>query len=351
MFKVIKGHTQSVNAVDITPDGKFIVSASSDMTLRLWSIKKGETLRVFEGHSGEVNAIAVTPVGKSLVSGSRDNTLKLWDLKTGDCIATLDGHSDDVNAVAITPDGQFIISGSSDCELRLWDLKTAKCLRVFKRHPACLDMDDLNKLIRASNSEFSYHDFLVNLSFANTYDENNFVFFGHADRVNTVALAPDGRFAISGSEDNTLRLWDLKTGKCLWIFGGHDGGAKFGVKTAAVTPNGRFAISGSETLRLWRLSSKKFRRMLWGILSEKPIRTFKGYEGGINAITVTPDGRYIVVTGKTGNSLQLYRLKTGECLQNLEGHSDQVNAIAVTPDGQFAVSGSEDGTIRLWDLG
>ena len=73
MFEVIKGHIESVNAVDITPDGKFIVSASSDMTLRLWSIKKGEALRVFDGHSGEVNAIAVTPDGQSLVSGSRDN--------------------------------------------------------------------------------------------------------------------------------------------------------------------------------------------------------------------------------------------------------------------------------------
>jgi WD40 repeat protein len=96
----------------------------------------GPLLRTFTGHSDGVNAVAITPDGKQAVSASYGKTLKLWDLATGSCVATLCGHSRSVNAVAITPSGKQAVSASEDNTLKLWDLATGEVLATFTRDGA-----------------------------------------------------------------------------------------------------------------------------------------------------------------------------------------------------------------------
>lgn len=350
MKQVYKGHTAGVNAVGITTDGRYIVSGGSDKTLRLWELETGQCIRVFKGHKGEVNTLAMIPDGQFFVSGSRDSTLRLWDLNAGKCLKIFKGHDDDVNTAAVTPDGKLVVSGSSDCSLRLWELQTGKCLRVFKEHPACRDMDGLNRLIRSSNYEFAYHDFLTNLAHAVNYNTETATFFGHADHVKAVAVTKNGKYIISGGDDNTLRLWDLHTGKCLWLFGGHKGGVGAAVRAAAVSPCGRYAISGGSTVQFWKISKKTVRRHLWGIVGEKCHRRFKAHEEGVNAMAVTPKGNKIVVASSWENNLKVYKLRTGKCLQTFTGHEKEINAVAVTPDSRFAVSAGKDNTLILWEM-
>ncbi|MCL1475722.1 WD40 repeat domain-containing protein, partial [Argonema antarcticum] len=116
-------------------------------------------------------------------------------------------------------------------------------------------------------------------------------FGGHSSWVNAVAVTPDGKQAISGSFDDTLKLWNLATGEELFTFGGHSSP----VTAVAVTPDGKQAISGSndDTLKLWNL-------------------------------------------------------ETGAELKTFKGHSSAVTAVAVTPDGKQAISGSNDDTLKLW---
>jgi WD40 repeat protein len=79
-------------------------------------------VRTFEGHTNSVDAVAVTPDGRFALSGSSDKTLRLWELATGACVHTFEGHTNQVIAVTVTPDGRFALSGSSDETLRLWEL-------------------------------------------------------------------------------------------------------------------------------------------------------------------------------------------------------------------------------------
>ena len=160
-------------------------------------------------------------------------------------------------------------------------------------------------------------------------------FEGHQWVVTAVAVTPDGRFAVSGSWDKTLRLWELATGGCLRTFRGHTSY----VETVAVTPDGRFAVSGSKdkALRLWELGTGAC------------LHTFEGHTNEVNTVAVTPDGRF-AVSGSDDKTLRLWELSTGACLRTFEGHTDGVNVVAVTPDGRFAVSGSKDKTLRLWEL-
>ena len=78
-----RGHTDWVDGVAVTPDGDKVISASDDLTLKVWDLKSGKELRTLRGHTDSVNGVAVTPDGGNVISASHDQTLKVWDLKSG----------------------------------------------------------------------------------------------------------------------------------------------------------------------------------------------------------------------------------------------------------------------------
>jgi len=116
----LAGHEGCVNAVAILPDGRRIVSGSTDKTLKIWLAQSGEwrAMMTLEGHTASVLAVAIHPDGR-IISASDDHTLKIWSTQTGECLATLSGHTGIVTAVAILPDG-CVVSGSDDTTLRIW---------------------------------------------------------------------------------------------------------------------------------------------------------------------------------------------------------------------------------------
>ena len=114
------GHQQAINHVQFSPDGRFIISASFDKSLRLWDGYNGKYMSVFRGHVGPVYMIAFSPDSRLLVSGSKDSTMKVWDIKTKKLMFDLPGHADEVYTVDWSPDGQKVSSGSKDRLLKIW---------------------------------------------------------------------------------------------------------------------------------------------------------------------------------------------------------------------------------------
>jgi WD40 repeat protein len=157
---------------------------------------------------------------------------------------------------------------------------------------------------------------------------------GHSRNVMAVAVTPDGRRAVSGSWDETLKVWDLEQGALLATLGDH--GLIYAV---AVTPDGRRAVSGSSdrTVKVWDLEQ--------GAL----LSTLEGHGDEVNAVAVTPDGRR-AVSGSDDRTLKVWDLEQGALLATLKSHGEWVRAVAVTPDGRRAVSGSHDWTLKVWNL-
>jgi len=115
----MEGHRDSIQAITITPDGKRVVSASSDKTLRVWDMESGVCLCTLVGHADAVTTLAITPDGMRVISGSKDFTLRLWDTTSGKCLRILEGHADEVYSLAITPDGRRVISRGG-LGMRVW---------------------------------------------------------------------------------------------------------------------------------------------------------------------------------------------------------------------------------------
>ena len=290
MRQTLRGHTSSVRAVFMTPDGKKAISGSEDKTCILWDLTTGEALQTLKGHTDFVSAVSISPDGERAISGSYDKNCILWDLTTREALQTLKGHTSYVKAVSIRPDGTMAISGSYDNTCILWDLTMGVAIQTLK---------------------------------------------GHTSFVSAVSIIPDGKMAISGSNDNTCILWDLTTGEALQTLKGHTSC----VLSVSIIPDGKIAISGSNDNTC----------ILWDLTTGEAIQTIKGHTSYGLAVCISPDGKR-AISGSEDKTCILWDLTSGDVLQNLQGHTSSVRAVSISSDGKRAISGSYDKTCILWDL-
>lgn len=156
---------------------------------------------------------------------------------------------------------------------------------------------------------------------------------GHTGTVWSIAFSPDGQTLASGSNDNTVKLWNLPTGELQRTLEGHTGT----VWSVALNPDGQTLASSSEdrTIKLWNLTTGELQR------------TLEGHTDAVRAIAFSLDGQTLA-SGSNDNTIKLWNLPSGNLLRTLLGHQDRVISIALSPDKQILASGSVDKTIKIW---
>ena len=169
----LRGHEGNIRKFAISPDTKYLATASLDKTIKIWDLATRKEIRTLTGHRDWVLAVTFTPDGQKVISsggGKNNNIINIWDVNSGKLITSLTGHKDWINTLAITPDGNFLVSGSHDKTIKVWDFSQNKLVKTLE---------------------------------------------GHKGWVTTVAVSPDGNTIASGSYDSTIKLWNLKTGKLI----------------------------------------------------------------------------------------------------------------------------------------
>ena len=288
-----RGHRNGVYAVAFSPDARYCLSGSSslrsDNSIKLWEVSTGKELRCFDGVSFSIAAVNISPDGRYGLTGSFDGTIRLWELATGKELRRFKGHSGSIRALTFSPDGRYILSGAWDKTIRLWEVATGREIRQFK---------------------------------------------GHDKEVSSVSFSPDGIYIISGSFDKTIKIWETMTGKILRNFEGHHGV----VTELTFVTNNKLILS-------WG-ADKTFR--LWDIATGNEAKRLEVNDNNIGSIAITPDCGYFLLS--SDSTLRLRELATGKELMRFEGHSDSVHCLTFSADGRYILSGSEDKTIRLWEL-
>ncbi len=284
--------------------------------------------------SHPILSVAFDRLSKKIISGSEDGTIRIWDVESGKYLKVLEGHTGPVTSVVFDHIGEKIISGSEDGTIRIWDIDAGKCLKVLAKH---------------------------------------------TDTVTSIVYNHKNHTLVSGSIDKNIRVWDIETGDCLQTLEGHtspivdvslDHSGQKIITTALSDKRIQVLAWDVETghyLQIFMGDTEKIEsvgldcsRMRVALGCKDKIRVLdlgsvtylriaEGHTASIKSISYDYLGKRIISGSKDG-TIRIWSIENGDCLKVLKGHTSSVNCLVFDHIGMKIISGSKDRTIRIWDI-
>ncbi|KAG0006803.1 hypothetical protein BGZ65_003452 [Modicella reniformis] len=284
----------AVLSCNYAPDTKRCVVGLASGLISVYSTVKWERVLALTDHTDQVVKVVYSPNGKLIASGSRDKTVRLWDAVKGTCLHVLTDFDSENGLIVFSPQEGQIAIGCDDKEgktVKVWDEETKDWIQTLK---------------------------------------------GHTEGISSLSFSSKGQWIITGSSDNTARLWEVATGKNLHILQDESS-----IRSVAYSPKDNQVATASldKTVRLWDVETGKC------------LRTLSGHLGEVSIVVYSPTGDRIATTSDDVNDpvVRLWVPETGVCLHELKGHTKEIKGLAYSPKNNQLASGSADRTVRLWD--
>ena len=380
-----EGHKSTVHAIAFSADGHWALTGSGDvmqdvdMTVRLWDVATGKEIRRFGDSKLPAFSVGFSPDGQSVfaytfkVYGGDETGLlgrgivQLWDATTGEQRRRV-GELSPRGRAAFSPDGNLLLEGRQNASVLL-DAATGAELRRFNGYPSAISPD--NHLVVTGNKhlDLTLWDATTGQQVRNFHDEgsNKAITRGKSrndeddeaeESMTALVVSSDGRLVATGTSQGVLRLWETATGEKKQDFKANEK-SPGSVKSIGFSPDGRFMVTTST-------SDPDTNARLWDVATGKQIRRFAMDDDNderynVTAVALSLDGRLGLTWGFSSGINQMVfegantpRLWDATSEKNREigrltGHSDDVFAAAFSPDARFVVTGSKDGTTRLWE--
>lgn len=276
-LKILNGHSDTVTSVCFMPNGKTLVSASEDKTLRLWDLQSGECMKFMEGHKRRVQYVTCSQDG-TIASASWDNTIRIWNALSGKCIHILEGHTRNVSYVSFNSSGSQLVSASNDHTVSIWDIKSGKKIISYQGHREC---------------------------------------------VLVAVFSNDGKYIASASEDKVIQVWNAATGEC--------------IKTMQKLTAQRLMFTSDDTSII--LGSSHF-IYFWNLATDKIYKCLSGHVKDVSAIQSFDNFRKILSSAHDG-TLRIWDVVPSRQSHKTGGHKTPVYALAYSPDGLSFASGAD----------
>jgi WD40 repeat protein len=338
----IPSHHGWIWSLAFSPDNKWLASCGEDQKVRIWDVATGECARTFVGHTHAVRAVRFASQSR-LVSGSYDQTVKVWktegESNTASCVRTWRGQANQLRAVAFDPNGGRLASGGSDGIVRLHDLARDRT-QSARGHTSFVwgvrFTSDGQGIVTVSDDETirlwsASGDAVLPMP-------QPVVPFG--SRVRSVDLDNAGRIAAGGCDgDNLIRIFKRSFGDGDWTLAKRLSGHDNWVWSVAFHPKGEFLASGSEdeTIALWQLGSGE-------CMDRVRVPNCR-----IHSVHFHPT-KNLLASGGSDGALRLWSVQNGKLIPLVENraHSDWIWSVCFSPNGRRLATAGSDRAIRLW---
>lgn len=346
----VRAHAAAICGLGVE-DGGRAATASLDGTAAVWELESGKEIARFRGHHGPIRSLALQGVSGKMATGGEDGTIRRWDAISGRESRALETVSIPL-AIGFSPRGSYFVAATDDRRLLVWTLRSQEepwhSAPLGGAAQALAFSDDERHLAVA------FDDRTVRLLDLSSKHEIACL-AGHEGPVRTVAFRPGSRTVlVSGGDDGTLRVWNegreerqvpgFPCGVRRLAFG-RDGASLASVLGDGSVRNWDLGTGtavlqrlGADSISVWQRSSLKVRPEL-DVYLQKQDRTL--------AVAVSPDGAALA-TGSQDRTVRLWDLESRSLIRSWEGHGREVRSVAYSPDGQILASASADRSVRLW---
>jgi WD40 repeat protein/serine/threonine protein kinase len=341
----LRGHSASINSVAISPDGRTAVTGSNDNTLRLWDLQSGAELNRLSDVSQQWVLVDVAPNSLSALSGSRTGRIELWDLSNVNNTrpfwqsdGTVDGittpNDDPITALDISPDERLAVSGTRSGKVILWWMNDGTVLQQISGitggvNAATFTEDSGGVLIAVAPQTLIFYE--VN-SGRTRYTVNV-----DAGTISVLRVVPGQARILAGLNTGELLMLDLDTGAVLYRVGEHDDS----ITDIEISTDGTRALTGSrdQSVRLWDITQTD--------PNATALMRLEGQGTAVLGVSLDWENQRAIASGADG-TLLVWDLAIQRTVQQFSSHSSAVSDVAFVQGRRQAISASLDGTIRRW---
>lgn len=380
----LRGHSRSVTALEFVDGGNRLISASGDNTCAQWDVASGQELRESVlTHPDWISDMAVSADGTKALTSCDDGMLRLWSLAEARVLSEIESPAEVAfTSVDLSPDARYVMAVSAATgRVHMWDLQSGEELKPDEQAAWLVFGDRAGVVWAARFNPEGTSVLTLGGNDARLWDfatRESLVRFSPHGAVADAALSPDGKLLVTGSWDQSAKIWDVATGQAVHKLDGLHRGY---VNSVQFSPDGLTILTASDdaTARLWdvatgkpvdpvlrghasRVRQARFNSTgeqilttsndktarVWDRRTGEVLQTLAGHEWAVLCGEFSSDGTR-VITGSEDNTALVWDVSSGEILQRLAGHTDSITAVALAPDGRRAMTASQDGTAKLWD--